>query len=276
MNAAVTTDEGVARKRVARPARFGRVAQQWTVFVACVLGWQLAAASAGSVFFPTPLSIGARIRQDWFSGPVTRLFLTDAAFAEVLPSVGRLLLGWLLAGVVGVAVGLLLGRSRTAMAYCGALLSFARAIPPPALVPVFLVLFGIGFTMQLATIVFGTIWPIILNSADGARAVDTTRTETARAFRIPRGQWIRGVVVPTALPRIFAGLRISLSLALIMMVISELVGSTNGLGHAMQLARSSFDYTGLWAGLVLLGLLGYLLNAVLLSVEKRVLRAVPQ
>lgn len=256
--------------------RFGRAAQQWAVFFGCILLWQLATASARSAFFPTPLEIGTRMWRDWFSGPAAHLFLTEAAFGDILPSLGRLVLGWLLAGVVGVAVGLLLGRSGSAMAYCGALLSFARSIPPPALVPVFLVLFQIGFRMQLATIVFGAIWPILLNSADGARAVDGTKTETARAFRIPRGQWIRGVVLPAALPKIFAGLRISLSLALIMMVISELVGSTNGIGHAMQLAKFRFDYTQLWAGIVLLGVLGYVLNAALMAVEKRVLGALPQ
>ncbi|MDR7301536.1 ABC transporter permease [Haloactinomyces albus] len=266
------TDAAPARLR----NRFGRLAQQWTVFFACVLGWQLATVSAQSLFFPTPLEIGTRMWSNWFSGPAGQVFLTDAAFADIFPSVGRLLLGWLLAAVVGVTVGLLLGRSHNAMAYCGPLLSFARSIPPPALVPVFLVLFSIGFRMQLATIIFGSIWPVLLNSADGARAVDTTKAETARAFRIPRGQWLRAIVLPTALPKIFAGLRISLSLALIMMVISELVGATNGIGHTMTLAQFRFDYTQLWAGIVLLGVLGYALNAALQTIEKRVLHAFPQ
>lgn len=270
-----TVDNATATRNRGR-GRAGRLAQQWTVFAACVLVWQLAAASAQSLFFPTPLKIATHLWREWFSGPVTQLFLTDAAFHDILPSVGRLLLGWVLAGVIGVAFGLLIGRSSTVMAYVGPLLSFARSIPPPALVPVFMVLFGIGFTMQVATIVFGSIWPILLNSADGARAVDTTKVETARAFRVRRGLWIRGVVLPAALPKIFAGLRISLSLALIMMVISELVGATDGLGHAMQLAKFTFSYTQLWAGIVLLGILGYSLNAALMAVEKRVLRAVPQ
>ncbi|RCW43584.1 ABC-type nitrate/sulfonate/bicarbonate transport system permease component [Halopolyspora algeriensis] len=256
--------------------RFGRPAQQWGVLLACLLGWQLVTTPVQSVFFPTPLEIGARMWSNWFSGPASRMFLTEAVFTDILPSMSRLLLGWLIAAVVGVTAGLLLGRSGTAMAYCGALFSFARSIPPPALVPVFLVLFGIGFRMQVATIVFGVVWPVLLNSADGARAVDVTKTETARAFRIPRGQWIGSVVLPAALPKVFAGLRISLALALIMMVISELVGSTNGIGHAMQLAQFRFEYTQLWAGVVLLGVLGYALNAALTAVEKRVLRALPQ
>lgn len=271
-----TAETGTVGRATGGRGKAVGMAQQWAVFAACVLLWQVATAAADSLFFPTPLRIATHMWREWFSGPVTQAFLTEAAFHDILPSVGRLLLGWLLAGMIGVAVGLVIGRSATAMSYVGALLSFARSIPPPALVPVFLVVFGIGFTMQVATIIFGSIWPILLNSADGARAVDTTKTETARAFRVGRRMWITGVVLPAALPKIFAGLRISLALSLIMMVISELVGSTDGLGHAMQLAKFTFDYPQLWSGIVLLGILGYTLNAVLMTVEKRVLRAVPQ
>lgn len=249
---------------------------QWSVLAVCLLLWQLATKMSNSTFFPTPLEIATRMWRTWFDGPAGSAFLTEAAFTELFPSLGRLLLGWVLAGLVGSSIGLLLGRSRNALAYVGPLLSFARSIPPPALVPVFLVLFGIGFRMQLATIIFGSIWPILLNSADGARSVDTTKTETARAFRISRAQWLGSVVLPSAAPKIFAGLRISLALSLIMMVISELVGATDGLGHAMQLAQDRFDYTRLWAGILMLGVLGYALNAALSSIEKRVLRAVPQ
>ncbi|SFT44976.1 ABC-type nitrate/sulfonate/bicarbonate transport system, permease component [Actinopolyspora lacussalsi subsp. righensis] len=256
--------------------RLTGVALQLTVLVVCVLLWQSITVGGDSTFFPTPLQIVTRTWELWFSGGIGTLFLTEAAFDDVLPSIGRLLLGWLVAGVAGVALGLALGRSRNALAYIGPLLSFARSIPPPALLPVFMVLFSIGFKLQLATIVFGCVWPILLNSADGARSVDVTKTETARAFRISRPLWFGSVVLPSAVPKIFAGLRISLSLALIMMVISELVGASDGLGHAMVLARDQLDYEQLWGGIVLIGVLGYVLNAILSAVESRVLKAVPQ
>ncbi|WP_181188364.1 ABC transporter permease [Actinopolyspora mortivallis] len=251
-------------------------ASQLGVLAACVLLWQLATLGARSPFFPTPVRIVTEMWQLWFSGDVGTLFLTEAAFEDVLPSVGRLLLGWLLAALVGIVLGMLLGRSGNALAYVGPLLSFARSIPPPALLPVFMVLFSIGFTLQLVTITFGCLWPVLLNSADGARSVDPVKAETARAFGISRAHWFVSVVLPAALPKIFAGLRISLSLALIMMVISELVGASNGLGHAMMLARDQFDYERLWGGIVLLGILGYLLNTALSAVERGVLRAVPR
>jgi ABC-type nitrate/sulfonate/bicarbonate transport system permease component len=125
--------------------------------------------------------------------------------------------------------------------------------------------------MQLGVIVFGVVWPILLNSIDGARSVQTTQVETARAFRVSRRRWLLGVVLPAASPKIFAGLRISLALALILMVISELVGTSHGLGRALIDASAMFDIPEMWAVVVLLGILGYLLNALLLATERMAL-----
>ncbi len=253
----------------------GGFLQRWVVFAVAVGGWELVARNADSPFFPPPSEIATETWQRWFAGPVQQLFLSDFGVANLLPSLARMLGSWALAAVVGVAIGLALGRSARAMDYVGPLLAFARAVPPPVLVPVFLLVFNLGTPMQVATIVFGVIWPVILNAADGARSVDPTQVATARAFRVPRTQWVLGVVFPAALPKIFAGLRVSLSLALILMVISELIGSTNGIGYQLNTARTAFDYTGMWAAVVLLGVLGYLLNTLLLAVERRVLRWQP-
>lgn len=250
-------------------------AQRWSVFALAVLGWELAARAGDSPFFPPPGEIAAATATRWFGGPPWRLFLSDLAVANLLPGVGRMLGAWALAAVVGVAVGIALGRSPRAMDHAAPLLAFARALPPPVLAPVFLLLFDLGAPMQVATIVFGVIWPVVLNSADGARALEPVQIATARAFRLPRGQWVLGVVLPAALPRVFAGLRISLSLALILMVVSELIGATNGLGHQLAVAQDRFDYLGMWAVVVLLGALGHLFNAVLLAAERRALRWQP-
>jgi ABC-type nitrate/sulfonate/bicarbonate transport system permease component len=155
--------------------------------------------------------------------------------------------------------------------YVDPLLQFARAIPPVTLAPVFIVIFKIGTQMEIATIVFGTIWPILLNTMAGARSVDPIQVETARVFRLPWHERLTWLVLPASLPKIFAGLRLSMSLALILMVFSELVGSTDGIGYEMNNAANAFDLTTLWAGIVLLGILGYLLNTVLIVVENRVL-----
>jgi len=245
---------------------------QWVLVpLVVVVVWEIAARAGDSPFFPPPSDIAVAFWETWLGGPASQLFLSDVAVDNVLPSVARLLGGWAIAVVVGVVVGCAIGRSATAMEYLGPLLAFGRAIPPPALVTVFLVLFELGTPMQLATIIFGVVWPVLLNSADGARSVHPTQVATARVFRIPRRQWIFGVVLPAALPKIFAGMRVSLSLALILMVISELVGATNGIGLQLALAQRRFDFDTMWAAVVLLGALGHLFNSVLLAVERRVL-----
>jgi ABC-type nitrate/sulfonate/bicarbonate transport system permease component len=239
--------------------------------IVAVVLWEIAARAGDSPFFAPPTDIAVAFHEMWLGGPASQLFLSDVGVQNILPSLARMLGGWALAVLVGVVVGVALGRSETAMDYAGPLLAFARAIPPPALVPVFLVLFELGTPMQLATIIFGVVWPVLLNSADGARSVHPVQVQTARAFRIPRRQWVFGVVLPAALPKIFAGMRVSLSLALILMVISELVGATNGIGLQLALAQRSFDFDAMWAAVVLLGLLGHLFNSLLLAVERRVL-----
>lgn len=259
----------------ARPRAVGFL-QRWAVFLVFVLAWQLAAAAAGSPFFPPPLEIVGGLGQLWFSGPIWSAFLSDLALDNLVPSLARMLGGWASAALLGVIIGLALGRSRTALDYVGPMFAFARAIPPPTLVPVFILFFALGTPMQLATIIFGVIWPVLLNTVDGARSLDPTQIETARAFRLPRRQWFFGVVLPAATPKIFAGLRVSLSLSLILMVISELIGSTNGLGYLLKQAQQGFDYVMMWTIVVLLGVLGYLLNTLLLVIERKVLAWQPK
>jgi ABC-type nitrate/sulfonate/bicarbonate transport system permease component len=112
---------------------------------------------------------------------------------------------------------------------------------------------------------------VLLNTVDGVRSVDKVKAETARAFHTPRRYWIGLVVLPAALPKIFAGLRLSLSISLILMAISELVGSVNGIGYALLAAQRAYDFDQMWSWIALLGILGYGFNAALLAVEHRVL-----
>jgi ABC-type nitrate/sulfonate/bicarbonate transport system permease component len=269
MTRASTVD---SRRRVELPARLvSGFLQRWTVFILGVVVWQLATSLADDAYFPTPLTIVRSMYHLWFSGPVSRLFLTDLAVHNILPSLGRLLAGWAIAGVIGVVLGMMLGRSRTGLDYVGPLISFGRALPAPALLPLFLVLFKIGTPVQLVTIVFGLVWPVLLNTIAGAQAIDQVQVDTARAFRIPRVRWLFGIVLPAALPKILSGLRISLALSLVLMVISELVGATNGIGYQFQVAIQSFDLTITWAWIVLLGVLGNLLNWIFLTLERRAL-----
>jgi ABC-type nitrate/sulfonate/bicarbonate transport system permease component len=243
---------------------------RWSVFLGAVLCWELAARAQDSVYFPPPLHIARHAHGLWFSGPAGHLFLTSGAVDTILPSLGRMAAGFTLAAVAGIALGIAVGRSRRAYALCNPVLQFARAVPPPALVPVFVVVFDVGTPMQVASIVFGAVWPVLINSAEGTRATDPLRLQVAAVLRLTAPERLWFLILPSALPRIFAGLRLSLSLCLILMVFSELLpGSDDGIGFTLTDAQTRSDLLTVWSVLLLLGALGYLLNTGLLAVEKR-------
>jgi ABC-type nitrate/sulfonate/bicarbonate transport system permease component len=112
---------------------------------------------------------------------------------------------------------------------------------------------------------------VLLNTIDGVRSIDPTLLETARSYGVTGLQRIRRLVLPAALPQIMAGMRNSLALAVIMMVLSEYFSSTSGVGYVLLISKNTFQLGPMWAAIVLIGLLGYLLNLVFLLVERRVL-----
>jgi ABC-type nitrate/sulfonate/bicarbonate transport system permease component len=249
-----------------------RWTQHWLVLAAAVGLWQLWAQQRSSPYFPPPSVILPQMRQLWFSGPADHLFLTRDATSNIMPSLIRVMLGLGISIAVAVPLGIALGRSPMVTGFLDPLLQFARSIPVVTAAPLFIALFRIGTQMEVATIVAGTIWPLLLNTIDGASSLDPIKIETARAFRLSRWHRLTRLIIPSALPKIFTGLRLSLSLSLILMVFSELVGSTNGIGYEMSSASSEFNLPVFWAVLVLLGILGYALNAVLHAVERLAIR----
>jgi ABC-type nitrate/sulfonate/bicarbonate transport system permease component len=131
---------------------------------------------------------------------------------------------------------------------------------------------GVGDAMKVFIIAFVCVWPVLLNTMDGIGGIDHTLLDTARVYQISARDRILRVMLPAAAPQIFAGLRTSLSLSLILMVISEMVASTNGIGYFVLQSQRTFAIPEMWAGIVLLGILGYVLNFIFLLVERRVLR----
>ena len=239
---------------------------------ALLLGWQLVANASPSPFFPPPVSIVQRARETWLASDPARLWLSEAAVADLLPSLGRLLAGFVLAVALGVLGGVALGLLPRTVPYVAPLLAVARSVPPPAFIGVFLVMFGIGAGSKITLIAFGSIWPVLLNTTDGVRATSRRQLDTCRAFDVG---WVRRliwVVLPSASPKIFAGIRIALAISVIMMVVSEMVASTNGLGFHIVQSQRSFSILDMWAGIIALAVLGATLNGLLHVVEMRLLR----
>jgi ABC-type nitrate/sulfonate/bicarbonate transport system permease component len=257
---------------LARARRFGSaVLLRIAAPVVLIVLWELAAGSANSLWFPPPSNIVTRMYELWFSAGFPVIF-TPAVAEDILPSVGRMLAGWGLAGVIGVALGLAIGRSQVISQTVEPTVHFLRSTPGPALVPIFLILLGTDSAMRISLIAFASMWPILLNTIDGVRAVDPTQLETARVFGMPRWSRLVRIVLPSAMPKIFAGLTIALAVSLTLMVISELTVATDGIGYQIQRASQLFAITDMWAGIMLIAVLGVLLNVLLNLVERRVLR----
>ena len=220
--------------------------------------------SAGSsvYYFPPLKDVLTTFKDTW---------LFDRFGSDVVPSLIRLFIGYFVAVAVGVGGGIALGLSPVLRRVSAPIVEFLRAIPAPALLPFALLVLGVGNDSKIFVIAFVCLWPILLNAVDGVSGVDPTLVETGRVYRIPARDRLRHVVLPAAAPQIFAGMRTSLSLALILMVISEMVASSNGIGYFVLQAQRSFAIPEMWSGIILLGLLGYAFNAVFLMLERRAL-----
>jgi ABC-type nitrate/sulfonate/bicarbonate transport system permease component len=219
-------------------------------------------AGAQSYYFPPLKDVLKAFGDTW---------VFDRFGEDVVPSLVRLCLGYAIAVVVGISLGVLLGQRPALRRMATPVIEFLRAIPPPALIPFTILVVGVDNGAKIFLIALVCVFPILLNAIDGVAGVEPTLIDTTRVYRFGAVDRLRYVVLPAAAPQIFAGMRTSLSLSIILMVISEMVASTNGIGYFILQAQRSFAITEMWSGIILLGLLGYVLNAIFTLVERRIL-----
>lgn len=230
--------------------------------IALVLAWWFASAGSTDFYFPPLQRIVEVFPETWF-GPR----MVD----DVLPSLGRLGIGYAAALVLGIGLGMLIGTSRTLRAVVEPLLEFLRAVPPPVLVPILMLMAGIGNLMKVLVIVSGCLWPILLNTVEGVRAVDEVLTDTCRSYRIRGRLRVWHLTLRSASPQIVAGARQALSIGIILMVISEMFAASSGIGFTVIQFKDGFRIPQMWSGVLLLGLLGVLLALLFRLAERRVL-----
>jgi ABC-type nitrate/sulfonate/bicarbonate transport system permease component len=219
-------------------------------------------ASSDTFYYPPLGDVLEKFADNW---------VFERVGSDVWPSLRRIAIGYTIAGALGIGLGTALGSSRTLRRATAPIVEFLRSIPPPALIPFAIVVIGVGDDMKVFVIAFVCLWPVLLNTIDGINGIDPTLKDTARVYGISGRDKLLRMTLPAAGPQIFAGLRLSLSLALILMVISEMVASTSGIGFFVLQSQRSFAIPEMWSGILLLGILGYVFNLVFMIIERRVL-----
>jgi ABC-type nitrate/sulfonate/bicarbonate transport system permease component len=257
---------------VAFRRRLRSVLEKLPAFLALGLLWELLARQVASPFVPPLTTIFGRFVEDWVSSDVTRAFTSEKLIENLLPTLGRLGAGWGIAIVVGISLGLWLGHSNRADAILDPAIRWGMSVPPPALLPLAIVLVGLGGTMKVLFIAFGCVWPVLVNTIAGVKAVDPTVRNTARTLHLRPIRALLQVTVPAASPRIFAGLRTSLAAAIIFVVVAELYVSSSGIGYVIVDSQRNFDILGTWSGILLLGGVGIAASSLFLFVESQIMR----
>jgi ABC-type nitrate/sulfonate/bicarbonate transport system permease component len=225
--------------------------------------WWVASASSTSPFWPPLKDIVAAFPETW---------TWDKIKTDAVPSLARLGIGYAIALVVGVAGGTAIGLSRTLRSLLEPTLEFLRAIPPPILIPIIALFAGYtGWTAKIATIALGCVWPILLNAVEGVRALDEVLVDTARSYRFRRPTYLLHVVLRGSSPQVATGARQALSIGVILMVISELFAADQGLGAAIVQFQRGFAIPQMWTGIILLGVLGFLLSLIFRVAEHHAL-----
>lgn len=201
-----------------------------------------------------------------------QLIQTGKVLPDLWATFYRTLIGFGIATLIGVPIGIILGSSKKLYYSLELVIDFFRSLPATALFPLFLLVFGIGDAAKIAIGIFVCAWIIIVNSAYGVLHSPKTRMKLAQIFKATKLQIFKDITFFEALPQIFVGLRLSISIALIVVVVAEMfIGTKIGLGQRIFDAHLTYRTTELYAVILLAGLLGYILNKLFLLIEKRVL-----
>jgi ABC-type nitrate/sulfonate/bicarbonate transport system permease component len=235
-----------------------RLAVTLALPVTLIAVWWITSADSQSFYFPPLQTILQTFGKLWFS---------PHALSDVGPSLWRFSVGYLAAAFLGIVIGIPVGASRNLRNVLEPVLEFLRAIPPPVLVPVLILFTGLGNEMKALVILFGCIWPVLLNTVAGVRALDEVLAETVRSYRIGGLSRLWHFVLPGASPQIFTGLRQSLSIGIILMVISEMFAARDGIGFVLVQYQRTFAIPEMWSGIILLGIIGIVLSLIFRAFE---------
>ena len=246
-------------------ARLGKTRWLGVLFIVALLAlWEI----ASTLEWVQPLSLP---RMSHVLAALWSLILSGELVRELLSSLWRMFTGYFIGIALGVLVGLLMGSFRPMYNLLEPITEVLRPIPSPAYVPIAILFLGIDDEMKIFMIAFSAFFPVLLNTYSGVRSVDPVQLQTASTFGVKGSKLLWQIVLPSAAPFIFTGMRVSLAVALIVMVISEMVAASNGIGYFILAAQRGFKIREMFAGVVTLALVGYGLNRLFVAIENRLL-----
>jgi ABC-type nitrate/sulfonate/bicarbonate transport system permease component len=237
----------------------------WLVFAALLLAWECGARLNPKLqsYIP-PLTV--------IFAALFKLIISEQFAAHVLATLARFFQGYVIAALIAVSSGVVLGYFRLANSIFATVIEFLRPMPSVAIIPVAVLTLGIGDAMIVAVTVYASVWPILVNTIDGVRDIEPTLLHTARTFGLGRRAILSRIVLPGAAPFIVTGLRISLSIALILVTTAEMIAGSRGLGFFILDQERSFNTGNMYAGIIVVAAVGYALNRLFLVVEGKALR----
>lgn len=245
-----------------RPKPLGLISP--IVFIALIALWELGSHTGviSSLVLPAPSEAFIAFRELIDSGMLWK---------HLGASLQRLIVGWVCGTLLGIAVGLLIGLFSLARAALSPLVSAIFPIPKIALLPLFIIWFGIGEGSKVATILFGTFFPTVIATYGGVDNVDRSLIRMGQSFGLSWLSIVRKIILPGALPAILSGFRISASIAIILLVAAEMIGAEFGVGAYILLAGSLMATDQLIAGVALLSIMGLAIAWLIGKAEKKLL-----
>lgn len=237
----------------------------WVVPVLVLIGWQWASSTGviSAAILPPPTDVVDTARSLWSTGELQ---------SHILVSLRRIAIGFVIGAAIGLAFGFAVGLSRIAEGLFDRTLQMVRALPHLALVPLLIAAFGIGEMPKVLLVTLGVIFPVYLNTVSGIRTVDEKLIQLGKSYGLSRGQLIREVIVPGAMPMILTGIRYALGVAWLTLVIAETIATREGIGYLAQNGREMLRNERIVLAIVLYAGAGLLADQITRIIEARVLR----
>jgi NitT/TauT family transport system permease protein len=268
-------ETGVAASVPARPrANFRFRLPQWSLALPLPLVlialWQVATGGRSYSLIPTPVKVLVT-SWDYVVGGIYNDTYSGAFLHNAEASIARVYGGFAVAMLIAIPLGLLIGRNARARALIDPTLQFLRPIPVTAWLPLTMILFGLGPRATVALIALGTFFPMLLNTVDGVRMVEPRLIEAAQMLGTPKAAIFARVILPAASPSIFTGIRVALGLGWVLVVVGEMTGVPQGLGANIMDARQLSRTDLVIAGMVVIGILGFISDRIVMQIGRRAL-----